>query len=493
MKTRIQIHRVLVVSALALLALAPPTARAASGSWTQATSGGNWSDTANWSGGIVADASGSTAAFNTLDLTANNIVHLDGSRTLTGLTFGDTDTSTAFSWILDDNASSGGNILTLAGTTPTITVGAMGTGSSATISAVIGGTTGWSKAGAGTLVLSGANTTSGALTLTGGTLALSGGDNRLLNTSTLTFSGNNTILDLGGTSQKMSGMTFANTANQTYTVQGNGTLTLDGASNFILGAPVGNPGTVGKVANLAGVSTFIYNASNNKFGVGTQNSGNLTGSSNESDTLTLATTANTITATTFAVVDLDTGVALTNTATVHLGQSNTINATTFNVGSVGRATATLDFATGLASNPSLKIRGTAGGSSRADIVIASTAGNRANPSPTAKIDLTTGVTGTSALDAMVGTLMIGRSTRTSTSSQDATGSFIMGGGTLDATTIVLGQDTAGGSSGTQTGTLSLSGGTVKVATLTIGNKNGGNTVIGNLNLNSGTLRATTVQ
>jgi autotransporter-associated beta strand protein len=39
----------------------------------------------------------------------------------------------------------------------------------------------------------------------------------------------------------------------------------------------------------------------------------------------------------------------------------------------------------------------------------------------------------------------------------------------------------------------LNGGTVKVATLTIGNKNGGNTVIGNFNLNSGTLRATTVQ
>lgn len=476
-----------------LSVLAPTVARAANGTWTQLTSGGNWSDTANWSGGIVADASGSSAAFNTLDLTADNTVRLDGSRILTGLTFGDADAATAFSWILDDNASSGANTLTLAGTTPTITVNAMGTGSSATISAVIAGTTAWTKAGAGKLILSGANATSGATTITGGTLALTGGSNRLLNTGTLNFSGNNTTLDLGGTSQTLSGVTFANTANQTYTIQGGGTLTVNGASNFILGAPVLNPGTLGKVANLAGVSNFVYSASNNKFGVGTQNSGNLTGASNESNTLTLATTSNTITATTFAVIDLDTGTALTNTATVHLGQSNTINATTFNVGSVGRATATLDFATGLASNPSLTIRGTAGGSSRADIVIASTGGNRANPSTTAKIDLTTGVTGTSALDAMVGTLMIGRSTRTSTSSQDATGSFIMGGGTLDATTIVLGQDAASGSSGTQTGTLSLSGGTVKVATLTIGNKNGGNSVVGNFNLNSGTLRATTVQ
>jgi len=476
-----------------LSVLAPPVARAANGTWTQLTSGGNWSDTANWSGGNVADASGSTASFDTLDLTADNTVHLDGSRTLTGLTFGDADTATAFSWILDDNASSGANTLTLAGTTPTITVNAMGTGSSATLSAVIAGTTAWTKAGAGKLILSGANTTSGVTTITGGTLALTGGTNRLLNTGAFNFSGNNTVLDLGGTSQTLASMSFANTANQTYTVQGGGTLTLNGASNFILGAP-GNtgPGTVGKVANLAGVSNFVYSASNNKFGVGAQNSTTLTGG-NEGDTLTLATSSNTITASVFAVIDLDTGTSLTSTGTVHLGQSNTINATTFNVGSVGRATATLDFATGLASDPSLTIRGTAGGSSRADIVIASTAGNRSNPSPTAKIDLTTGVTGTSALDAMVGTLMIGRSTRPSTSSQDATGSFIMGGGTLDATTIVLGQDATGGNNGTQTGTLSLNGGTVKVATLTIGNKNGGNAVIGNFNLNSGTLRATTVQ
>ena len=492
MKPRYSFHRMLTGATLALLALASPAARAASGTWTQTTSGGNWSDTANWSGGTVADASGSTAAFNTLDLTADNTVHLNGTRTLTSLSFGDTGTGTAANWILDDNASSGANVLTLAGTTPTITVSAMGTGSSATIGAVIGGSTAWVKDGLGKLTLSGANSTTGGTTINAGTLALSGGDNRLLSTGTLTFTGNNTILDLGGNSQTLASMTFANTASQTYTIQGGGSLTLNGASNFILGAPgTTGPGTVGKVVNMAGVSTFAYSAANNKFGVGAQNSATLTGT-NEGDTLTLAGT-NTITASVFAVIDMDTGTGFTSTGTVHLGQSNTINATTFNVGSVGRTTATLDFATGLASNPSLKIRGTAGGSNRADIVIASTAGNRANPSTTAKIDLTTGVTGTSALDAMVGTLMIGRSTRASSSSQDATGSFIMGGGTLDATTIVLGQDASGGSSGTQTGTLSLNGGTVKVATLTIGNKNGSNTVIGNLNLNSGTLRATTVQ
>lgn len=54
-------------------------------------------------------------------------MHLDGARTLTHLTFGDTTTSSAASWILDNNGSAS-NILTLAGTTPTSTVNALGTG-----------------------------------------------------------------------------------------------------------------------------------------------------------------------------------------------------------------------------------------------------------------------------------------------------------------------------------------------------------------------------
>ncbi|MEI7899411.1 MAG: autotransporter-associated beta strand repeat-containing protein [bacterium] len=473
--------------ALAVSGIIQPAAYAASGTWTQLTSGGLWSDSANWSGTTVADGSGSTADFSTLNLASDNTVHLDApSRTLTTLIFSP-GTGTAYQWILDDNSSSGANTLTLAGTTPTIFVT-----NNATISAVIAGSTAWIKDGPGKLTLSGTNSTTGGATIKSGTLALSGGDNRLLSTGTLSFNGNNTILDLGGTSQTLASMTFANTANQTYTIQGGGSLTLNGASNFILGAPGSTgPGTLGKVVNMAGVSTFVYSAANNKFGVGAQNSGTLIGTS-EGDTLTLAGT-NTITASVFAVIDLDTGTSLTSTGTVHLGQSNTINATTFNVGSVGRTTAELDFAAGLASNPSLKIRGTAGGSNRVDIVIASTGGNNANPSTTAKIDLTNSVTGNSALDALVGTLMIGRGTRASGSQQSATGSFIMGGGTLDATTIVLGQDATGGNNGTHTGTLSLNGGTVKVATLTLGNKNGSDTVIGNFNLNSGTLRATTVQ
>jgi len=68
-------------------------------------------------------------------------VSLDGDRTLTSLIFGDSDTSTAGSWILDNNGTSTNNLI-LAGTTPTITVNALGTTKTATISAIIEGTAG---------------------------------------------------------------------------------------------------------------------------------------------------------------------------------------------------------------------------------------------------------------------------------------------------------------------------------------------------------------
>ena len=127
---------------------------AANGTWTQLTSGGLWSDTANWSGGTIADGSGFNANFNTIDITANNTVHLDSARTIGSLTFGDTATGTAASWILDNNGNAANTLTGIS----TITVSALGTGATANISAVIAGSAPITKNGAGTLVLSGANT-----------------------------------------------------------------------------------------------------------------------------------------------------------------------------------------------------------------------------------------------------------------------------------------------------------------------------------------------
>ncbi len=143
----------------------------ASGTWTQTASGGDWFTAGNWSASAIAYGSGSTADFSTLDLTADNTVHLNQPVTIGSLTFGDAATATAAGWTLDNNGNAA-NTVTLAGTTPTVTVNALGGTMSATISAAVGGSAGLTKAGAGTLVLAGANTLSGAAAVHAGTLRL---------------------------------------------------------------------------------------------------------------------------------------------------------------------------------------------------------------------------------------------------------------------------------------------------------------------------------
>lgn len=142
------------------------SAQAANGTWTNTASGGLWSVPGNWSGGTVANSG--TADFSTLDLGADNTVHLDSARTVTTLTFGDTDPSSAAGWILDNNGDPA-NVLTLA----TITVNALGAGKSATISAKLSGTT-LLKQGAGTLTLANDTAFTGAVTVKG-PLAISSG------------------------------------------------------------------------------------------------------------------------------------------------------------------------------------------------------------------------------------------------------------------------------------------------------------------------------
>ena len=182
--------------------VATPMLHAASGTWTNAVTGGNWSATANWSNSIAADGSGFTADFNSINIATDpTVVHLDSARTIGNLIFGDTNTTSAASWTLDNNGSSA-NILTFAGGTPTITVNTLGSGKIATISATLAGSAGVTKAGSGTLVLSGANTNTGALTVSAGILKL--GSTTVLgdgvnNASSLVVSGSG-ILDLGGVS-----------------------------------------------------------------------------------------------------------------------------------------------------------------------------------------------------------------------------------------------------------------------------------------------------
>lgn len=179
------------------------------GTWIQPTTGGLWSDPANWLNAVIADG-GNSANFNTLNLIANNTVHLDSPRTLSGITFGDSDATSSASWVIDDN-NLPGNTLTLSGPTPIVTVNALGAGATTTVATSLVGNAGLTKTGAGTLVLSAPNTLTGVLNVNGGTLQVASSGfinlgNNAVNTAL------NTRLQIAGGSFTTTGLVSATTS-----------------------------------------------------------------------------------------------------------------------------------------------------------------------------------------------------------------------------------------------------------------------------------------
>lgn len=126
------------------------------GAW-DADASGNWSDTNNWSNGIVADGIGFAADFSKVNITADRTVTLDTSRNIGALKFGD-----GFginNWIV---TNSSGSTLTLnnGSSTPSIVVTNM-----VTLALPLAGANGISKSGPGTLVLTASNSLSGLVFL----------------------------------------------------------------------------------------------------------------------------------------------------------------------------------------------------------------------------------------------------------------------------------------------------------------------------------------
>jgi len=190
-------------------------ARAASGTWTNCT-GGSWTNAANWSVGIIASGSGSTANFTTVNLPADITVTLDAARTIGNLNFDDQNT-TKHNWSI--NTGSAGP-LTLAGTTPTITV----LSATTTINAPIAGAAGLTKSGQGKLVLGDANTYTGTTTVSAGTVGL----------GTVTFSATSPLnLSAPGGAVESSGTLdlAVNTSATAIDVSGSGTLRLVATTN----------------------------------------------------------------------------------------------------------------------------------------------------------------------------------------------------------------------------------------------------------------------
>jgi autotransporter-associated beta strand protein len=134
------------------------SAVADSGTWTNDASG-SWSNLNNWSGSIIADGSGNTADFSTIDISADRTVTVDTSRTIGNIMFGDTDTSSAAGWTL---TRTGTNDLTLA-SGGTITVTNLAAGKSVDINVPLAGTTDIAVRGGGGLDFSALNTLYGRM------------------------------------------------------------------------------------------------------------------------------------------------------------------------------------------------------------------------------------------------------------------------------------------------------------------------------------------
>src|SRR5207244_636175 len=118
---------------------------------------------------------------------------------------------------------------------------------------------------------------------------------------------------------------------------------------------------------------------------------------------------------------------------LHLGQTNVLNANTFNVGNSGRSGATMDFAAGL-TNPTVQIRATDGSSAVTSFSIGSLANNN-NTAWTDSVDVSAGT-----VDALVTTMNLGNADITTQTGRQGTlnASFAMGAGTATIGTLTVG-------------------------------------------------------
>lgn len=193
-----------ILAAAVALALSVNPARAASGTWTGAAGTGIWGGTGNWSSSIVADGVGFTANFTSEYTATQNVTVNAANRTIGNITLTDTTSSHDVNIIAASPTAYDLNLDVTSGS-PAINV--TQSDRTLTISNRITGADGLTKSGTGRLILTGANTFTGAAVVSAGTLrattsagalgagslTLGGGTLQLANDTALAFSRNATV------------------------------------------------------------------------------------------------------------------------------------------------------------------------------------------------------------------------------------------------------------------------------------------------------------
>ena len=454
------------------------------------------------SSGVTGASANSTPVTLTLSNTAA------GGTTLSGAVVNGTGTGSPLSLVV---SNSGGGVTTLSGLSPTAANNYSGTTTinqgtlaiTTTNPSLTGGLTFGSTAGlttTGALDLSAASATFGGPLLaqtnstsadsitigSGQTLAVTGSATNILTVGGLTTTGTHTSLTVTGAS---------------------GTLSVTDSTGNIVDAQPDATFTSSDFAtlNLAGLGTFNATVANIYIGRPTTAAGAAT-NGRPNDTLTLAANDTlTVSGNIVAGATSASSTAAANGGTILLGSSNTINAGAIDLGN-GRMNGVLQFNTGL-SNPTVIIRGAAGGSTRTEITLGDATnitgvgnGTGGSSFSTGTIDFTGGgLEGSPTVNAMIDNLFVGRGGNNGSNARgQGNGAFSFTGSAsvVNINTLVVAQDasdtTAGVAAGTgSTGTFIMGGGTLTINTAaTIANDidiTGGGTqnVVGTFTLNGG--------
>lgn len=324
---------------------------------------------------------------------------------------------------------------------------------------------------------------------------------------------NNLIVDSGNTLTVNGAVTIGVNANESdtnFNATGGGAIVVNsGGANFQLGAAtVDNENRVD--VDFTGLSSFTANLGTGTFRIGDAN----TGTGNSTSNFKLATD-NVITAASIRIGD---GTGGSNLHTLTLGSgTNELNADTINVGSAGatiRSSGLINFDAGDTTGE-VTIRGSLGGSSRANINLVNTTGSTAGDisgtldfeDHTANIlaNLVTMASRTQNTGDATATLLFNQgnldvttlnmASRTGSGAGEATATTTIGGGNVIFGTLNMAVNTSSGAGSTSTATLNISGGTTTIGTgsgtaINMANAGTGRTVTSNINLTGGTVDVT---